>query len=69
MSAPDPTPLPPEETFNSDVLECPYCHYKHRDAYEFGQPGEGCGEIECDHCGEEFHWSRTLTIHYTGRPL
>jgi len=58
-----------DETWNNDVLECPYCHHKCRDAYELGDGGEGCGETECGSCEREFRWSRSITVHYRGIPV
>lgn len=59
----------PDDTYNQDVMECPYCHHKDRDACELGDGGEGCGETECGHCGRDFRWVRSISVSYTALPM
>lgn len=57
----------PDDTYNDEGLECPYCYDINRDAWEMGEPGEYEGETECCGCGKDFFWSRILTVTYKGK--
>jgi transcription elongation factor Elf1 len=56
-------------TYNKNGFECPFCGYINEESYEIGDELEGCGEIFCQDCDKEYFWSRSITIHYTTRPL
>ena len=49
----------------TDLAVCPYCGHKNRDSWELGDGGEECGEDECGECGEEYRWSRLVSISYS----
>jgi len=54
----------------SDDPECPYCGYKHRDAWEWGRDGaEEDSTNWCDNCGREFLWSRHVSVSYSTQPI
>lgn len=55
-----------DETYNSEVLECPYCNFIHKDAWELS--GED-GEIYCEKCDKTFLWARHINISYTGKKI
>lgn len=44
---------------------CPYCGKVQRDAWEWGD--DECGEVECDACGQEFFYTRRVTVYWTTR--
>lgn len=56
----------PAETYNHDVLECPYCHYKHKDMWE---TSGNCGIVTCEGCDTDFKWARDTIVSYTGNPI
>jgi len=58
----------PEETYNHEGVECPYCGCVDRDSWELGDGGEGCGETECGECEREFTWARSISVSYKGIP-
>ena len=55
-----------DETFNEDVLECPYCGYLHNDMWEIAGHDED-GEIDCHNCDKEIMWLKYVSVSYTGR--
>lgn len=57
------------ETNNTEGFECPFCHHIDEESYEIGDEIEGCGETFCNHCGTQYFWSRSITIHYKTGPL
>lgn len=54
----------PFETDYTDLITCPYCGYKDRDSWEFG---EDYGEWDCGHCGETILVSRHVHVTYSTR--
>lgn len=60
--------MEPDYTYNSDGLECPYCGYIDRDAWELGDCNSECGETECNSCGEDIIWIRSVSTSYLGKP-
>lgn len=56
----------PEETCNDDVIECPYCHYMHRDVCDFLDDES---KIQCHQCERDFLYRRTVAVYYTGYPI
>jgi hypothetical protein len=53
-----------EETRNYDVLECPWCGHKDRDAWEIDADS---GVTNCPGCDKEIEYCRDVSISYTGR--
>ena len=53
-----------EHHYNDDGVECPKCLKVDRDAWEWLNGEEGCGEYECPACGHEFNASRTFSTSY-----
>lgn len=50
--------------YNDAGAECPKCGHVDRDAWEWENGNEACGEYECPKCGHEFMVSRTLSVTY-----
>lgn len=55
----------PDETYERDVVKCPWCGHIHGDAWEFDNEGE----TECYKCEKPFEWTRHMTVSYTARPI
>lgn len=48
------------DTYNDDVVECPYCHYKYypeAEDYDEYKRGEECGE-----CGKSFYLYQSFSV-------
>lgn len=57
----------PEETYSTNDFECPYCHTKQSDSWEFAS--ESGTLHECYECGGEFTAVLHISHSYYGYPI
>jgi hypothetical protein len=56
-----------EETYNTDTVECPFCHYKHSDLWEYDLEDGDLQDFECMNCEKTFEVSVYCQWSYTAR--
>jgi len=65
------TPEEPYETYtDNDYTECPWCHIKLDEASLLGiEDLVDQGITDCEKCGKDYRWERTVTYAYTCKPI